>query len=46
MILLPGVLVAKPITFIDSDDWLNLFIIGLFNTFDVVGRTLGGIESL
>ena len=46
MICLPGVLVAVPITFIKSDDWFNLFIIGLFNSFDFTGRTLGGIESL
>ena len=42
----PGVLLTRPLTFIDSDDWNTMLILGLFNLFDVVGRTLGGIERL
>ena len=45
-LLMPGVLTAKTITFIDSEEWYNLLIIGLFNIFDTVGRTLGGISCL
>lgn len=45
-LVFPGVLTAQKITFIDSEEWYNLLILGLFNIFDTVGRTLGGINSL
>ena len=40
----PGVLLTRPLTFINSEDWNTCLVLGLFNLFDVVGRTLGGIE--
>ena len=45
-LVFPGVLQSKPVSFIDSTEWNNLMIVGLFNVFDTVGRTLGGIDAL
>ena len=45
-LVFPGVLTAQKITLIDSEEWYNLLILGLFNIFDTVGRTLGGINSI
>ena len=45
-LVIPGVLTARPITFIDSIEWENLIVLGLFNIFDTIGRTLGGLGSL
>ena len=45
-LVLPGILTAQPISFIDSPDWFNLLILGLFNIFDTLGRTLGGVPCL
>ena len=45
-VVFPGVLLAKPISFIDDTDWTELTIIGLFNTFDTLGRFLGGFGPL
>ena len=45
-LVIPGVLTVQTITFIDSEEWYNLLILGLFNIFDTVGRTLGGISSV
>ena len=44
--LFPGVLQARPVTFIKTDDWYTLFMVGLFNIFNVLGRALGGYPPL
>ena len=41
-IVFPGVLSAKPVSFIKSEDWNILLPVGLFNIFDVIGRSIGG----
>ena len=45
-LVIPGVLEARPITFIESAEWNNLLIIGLFNVFDTAGRSIGGYTPL
>ena len=45
-IVFPGILAAEPVTFIDSPEWNNLLVVGLFNIFDTVGRALGGYKPL
>jgi len=45
-LVFPGVLQAKPLSYLESDDWNNVLVVGLFNIFDVVGRTLGGLPSI
>ena len=45
-LVIPGVLESRPITFIKNDDWNNVLIIGLFNVFDTLGRSIGGYPPL
>ena len=42
----PGLLIANPISTLESPDWTDLVCIGIFNIFDMLGRTLGGCDSL
>ena len=45
-LVIPGVLTSRPITFIKSEAWDNLLIIGMFNIFDTLGRSIGGYTPL
>ena len=45
-IVFPGVLQARPVTFIGSVEWNGFLIVGLFNICDVIGRTVGGIPKV
>ena len=37
---------GEPLSFVNSPEWNNLLIVGLFNIFDTIGRTLGGYKPL
>ena len=45
-VIFPGVTESTSISFITSPAWFDLFIVTVFNTFDTIGRLLGGFPSL
>lgn len=44
-LVFPGTSDSTSISFIKSSAWFNVFFVSLFNVFDTIGRTMGGINT-